>query len=200
MACFNHKIAANTFATRSVVIAKILLLAGLLSGCAWVTAERVPSNSTERGIRVYGMRPLIVISGSVVTVLPVPNTSEVYALRFGAFLAKHDTTVEIQQGFLVKLQSNQDSTALAVALINLISKAVETGRSVATAFSASTSESRGNAVLIFEPIFGDDGRLIELRQVLDLTSLPTGITPLAPGGQGAPQGGQQGGQTLTPVR
>ncbi|WP_164135272.1 hypothetical protein, partial [Stenotrophomonas maltophilia] len=65
------------------------------------------------------MKPLLVVSGAQVSVALVPNANRAYALQFNSFLAKHEVTAEFANGFLSKLTSNQDTTALAIALVQL---------------------------------------------------------------------------------
>ena len=62
------------------------------------------------GIRIYDVKPLLVVSGTNVTLQYVPNYNRAYALRFGAFLAKNDFDASIANGLLTKVNANMDST------------------------------------------------------------------------------------------
>src|SRR4051794_14956317 len=92
----------------------------LLPGCAYVSAVPVPPGSQAEGIRIYDVKPLLVVAGNQVSVVLVPNYNRAYALRFGSFLAKHDFAATLDGGILSKVSSNQDTTTVAVALVNLV--------------------------------------------------------------------------------
>lgn len=139
----------------------------LSSACAYVTAVPAPPGAPVEGVRIYDVKPLLVVTGNQVTVLLVPNYNRAYALRFGSFLAKHDFTVEMQNGMISKIASNQDTTTVAIAIVNMITKAVETGNSIADAFSKKSDASvPGGRLQVFDIVFDDVGNIVSLRPLV----------------------------------
>jgi hypothetical protein len=147
-----------------------------LAGCAGVTAVPAPPGSPVQGIRIYEQKPLLIVSGLQISVVFVPNTSRAYALQFYSFLAKHDLTANFTpSGSLSILTSNQDTTAVAVALVNLVNKAVEKGTSIGTAFSGTSAPTLNERVQIYDFVFDDNGELSQLRPLInqkDLLRMP----------------------------
>ena len=107
---------------RAVPGAVMLLAAALTSGCAYVTAQPVKPGDSINGIRIYDVKPLLVVSGENVTIQYVPNYNRAYALRFGAFLAKNDFEASISNGILTTVKANMDSTDFIEVLTALIEK------------------------------------------------------------------------------
>ena len=172
----------------------ICCMALALPACANVTAVPVKGNSPVAGIRIYEVKPLLVVSGDSVSLLMVPNYNRAYALRFSTFLAKHDFEAEFQNGFLTKLKSNQDTTAVAVALIQLIEEAVKSGNPIGDAFSGKAGGS-GNRFGVYDIVFDNDGNITGLRPLVsDATLLKVperqaAVVPAAPAGAGTSPGG-----------
>ncbi|MDP2803960.1 MAG: hypothetical protein Q8O26_18970 [Phreatobacter sp.] len=154
----------------------ILASTMVLGACARVTAVPAPPGSDVHGIRVYEQKPLLVVSGQQVSVTFVPNTNRAYALQFSSFLAKHDLTAAFTpSGAMSSLTSNQDTTAVAVALVNLVQKAVEVGRPIGGAFSGTSAPTLNERLQVYEFVFDDGGNLIQLRPLInqnDLIRLP----------------------------
>ena len=133
------------------------------------------------------MKPLLVVAGSQVSVVLVPNPNKQYALQFGAFLAKHDLKVDLQQGMLADITSNQDSTAVPVAFLGALQQAAVAGRSLGSAF-ADTVNGSGGRLQIYDIIFDYEGNVVGLRPLVrdrDLIRVPAGMTvnvpaPIAP--------------------
>ena len=92
------------------------------AGCAYVTAQPVKPGDRINGIRIYDVKPLLVVSGDNVDAPDVPNYNRAYALRFGAFLAKNDFQAEIGNGLLTSVHANMDSTAFIELLKVLAEK------------------------------------------------------------------------------
>lgn len=156
---------------RSVHLSWVFALAWLAAGCANVTAIPVKPGSNVSGIRIYDVKPLLVVTGANVSLLMVPNYNRAYALRFSAFLAKHDFETEFQNGFLAKLQSNQDTTAVPIALINLVQEAVKIGRPIGTAFSGQADGGSGNRFGVYDIVFDEEGNLLGLRPLVSDSTL-----------------------------
>lgn len=142
-----------------------------LYGCANVTAIPVNSNSEVSGIRIYDVKPLLVISGSNTSLIMVPNYNRAYALSFSSFLAKHDFEADFQNGFISKIKSNQDTTAIAEALIELVQEAAKSGNPIGEAFSGKADGGTVNRFGVYDIVFSDDGDLIGLRPLVTDSSL-----------------------------
>ena len=61
----------------------------MLCACANVRAIPVEPGSKVEGIRIYDVKPLLVVSSTSVNLLMVPNYNRAYALQFSTFVAKH---------------------------------------------------------------------------------------------------------------
>lgn len=144
----------------------LILSAPVLASCAYVNAVPVKPGSQTQGVRIYEQKPLLVVSAEDVKVVLVPNYNRAYALQFGSFLAKHDFAIEMPGGIVNKITSNSDSTGVAIAIVNLISKAVETGNPIGAAFSGAGNEGLGGRVQVYSVDFSDDGELIGLTPLL----------------------------------
>ncbi|MET2827401.1 hypothetical protein [Mesorhizobium shangrilense] len=159
-------------ATRSIFF---FAFCAALSGCAYVSATPVRPGQIIDGIPIPTVKPLLVISGTQVSVLLVPNPNKTYALRFGSFLAKHDFKLDMQSGMIASLTSNQDSTEVAIALVQTIQKAVETGHSLGSAFGGTTPTSDSGRVQVYDIVFDESGNLIGLKPLAfqsDLMKVP----------------------------
>jgi hypothetical protein len=164
---------------RCQILLTVLSLGSALStaGCAYVTAVPAPVGANVSGIRVPDVKPLIVVGGSEISVLLVPNPNKQYALQFGAFLAKHDLSANFQQGMLASLTSNEDSTAVPVAFLGVLQQALQSGRSLGSAFSG-TASGDGGRLQIYDVVFDDEGSLVGLKPLIrdrDLIRVPAGL-------------------------
>ena len=74
------------------------------------------------GIPIYDVKPLLVVTGENVQVQIVPNYNRPYALRFGAFLAKNNVDVSMQNGILTTVKADMDSTEFIKLLTALVNK------------------------------------------------------------------------------
>jgi hypothetical protein len=192
-----------THHVRNHVVSACLLLS--LAGCAGVTAVPAPPGSTVQGIRIYEQKPILIVSGQKVEVGFVPNTSRAYALQFYSFLAKHDLTASFSSsGTLSSLTSNQDTTGVAIALLNLVNKAVKEGGGLPSAFSGTTASTLNERVQVYDFVFDDNGELIQLRPLIrqsDLLRMPRqresqAFPGTAPGTTGQMPAGRIDGQPV----
>lgn len=165
-----------------------LCLIFAVAGCANVSAVPVKPGSPVAGIRYYDVKPLLVVSGESVTPIIVPNYNRGYALKFSTFLAKHDFEATFQSGFLTTIKSHQDTTALPIALVELVKAAVSSGNQIGDAF-ANKAGGTGDRFGIYDIVFDDEGNIVGLKQLLVDTTLmkvpPAGGTtapPPPPGG------------------
>lgn len=137
----------------------------LLSGCAYFTVQPIePGDNSTKGLRVYDVKPLLVVSSKGADVITVPDPSRAYAVRFGTFLAKHDVDLELGNGVLTKIGSKQDSTDVPLKLIDLVTEAVKSGNPLGAAFSKSALEEGDLA--IYEIIFDLRGNITDLKPLL----------------------------------
>ena len=103
------------------------------------------------------------VTGNAINVIWITNPDKEMAVRFGAFLAKYEFNMEFTNQCLSKLTSNQDTTAVPIAFISLFSKALETGRSLGTAFSEKSTDTAGGLMQLFDPVFDGHGKLMHLK-------------------------------------
>lgn len=140
--------------------------AALAGGCAWVTAQPVKPGDRINGIRIYDVKPLLVVTGEAVRLEYVPNYNRAYALRFGAFLAKNDFEASIGNGILSKVTANMDSTEFIKVLTALIEKLPVPGEGFSGPEAPDTKGGLKNRFQVYDIVFDDEGNLIELRPLL----------------------------------
>ncbi|MEL6244133.1 MAG: hypothetical protein AAFQ85_02150 [Pseudomonadota bacterium] len=150
-------------------------------------------------MRIYDQKPILIVAGANVTVETVPNLDKAYAVRFGTFLAKHDLILDIEKGALAQLTSNQDSTALPIALVNLVTEAVKSGNPLGDVFSGSVApQGQGVDFGVFDIVFDGEGNIEKLVPLLDADRLMSVSSGTASGG-GAPSG-PPGGTSTPPTQ
>jgi hypothetical protein len=148
---------------QSVLIAA--LFGSFLSACAYVTAVPVGKDSPVEGIRIYDMKPLLVVTGNQVTVQLVPNPNKAYALRFGSFLAKHHFKADFNGGFLTKIDSEQDSTEFISFLKDLLKKLPNATNPQGAGISG-TNAGAPERFQIYDLVFDDAGNLLGLKPLV----------------------------------
>jgi hypothetical protein len=93
----------------------------------------------------------------------VPNYSKPYAVRFGAFLAKHDMKLTIKEGaFFSEIDDKQDPSELVKGLIALGQDALKAASSTA---KAAADQTAGKLIVIYEFKFDEQGNLIGLKKL-----------------------------------
>jgi hypothetical protein len=171
-------------------------MALLGSGCAYVTAQPVKPGDRINGIRIYDVKPLLVVTGETVSLQYVPNYNRAYALRFGAFLAKNDFQAQMSNGLLTSVHANMDTTAI-IELLKALAAKIPEGFS-----GAGTPAAKGgikDRFQVYEIVFDDDGNLVGLRPLLlesQLLRVKTGSSAQGFSGGGTvvvPQPGGGGG-------
>jgi hypothetical protein len=140
-----------------------LALAGLPAGCAYVTAQPVKPGDKINGIRIYDVKPLLVVSGDNVTIQMVPNYNRAYALRFGAFLAKNHFQAGISNGILTTVNANMDSTAI-IELLKVLAEKIPEGFSGPAA--PATPGGIKDRFQVYDIVFDDEGNLVGLKPLL----------------------------------
>jgi len=170
----------------------LLLSCNIFAGCAYVTAVPVSPHSQVEGIRIYEAKPILIVTGETATVQVIPNYNRAYALRFGAFLAKHNFSADFNNAMLVKLTSDQDTTKI-IDLLGKVAERLLPG----TGTSSNTNGGAPGRFGVYDFVFDDAGNLVALRPLLDARTLSrvpqshssraTGANPPTPG---APRAGQ----------
>ena len=140
-----------------------------LAACAYATAVPVDYNSNKDGFRVYDVKPILIVNGQNISIELIPNYNKAYAVQFGAFLAKQDFTLDIQKGFITKLDSKQDSTAI-IPLLQDIVKGLPLG-GVPKAMSGEVQGGIQDRFQVSEFVFSDDGSLVGLKPLIDQSDL-----------------------------
>lgn len=169
-------------------LAAALCVAGLGAGCAYVTAQPVKPGDRINGIRIYDVKPLLVVSGESVSLQFVPNYNRAYALRFGAFLAKNDFQAAMSNGVLTSVHANMDTTAI-IELLKTLADKIPVGPAGANA-AARTAGGVKDRFQVYDIVFDDDGNLVALRPLLVegqhhlLKTPPGGAARAAVGAQG----------------
>src|SRR5262245_18123363 len=180
----------------SSIVGRLACVVGLalgLAACATATAIPVDYNSTVPGFRVYDVKPILIVNVQSVTGELIPNYNKAYAMQFTAFLAKNDFTVEIEKGFIKKLDGKLDSTKF----IELLQDVVKNFPQVAKAMSGTTDGGVQDRFQVYEFVFGDDGSLVGLRPLIDrrdllnvrttrlqISNTPAPVVPQPPPGGG----------------
>ena len=185
----------------------MLVMAGLGSGCAYVTAQPVRPGDRINGIRIYDVKPLLVVTGDSVSIQTVPNYNRAYALRFGAFLAKNDVDASISNGLLTKVTANMDSTEFIKVLTALIEKLPAPGTGFSGPAAPETPGGIKDRFQVYDIVFDHDGNLVGLKPLLiepHLLHVKTANAAQGFGGGGpapvvVPQPGGGGGVPTGPI-
>src|SRR6266849_5128356 len=135
-----------------------------LAACAYATAVPVDYNSNKDGFRVYDVKPILIVNGAAISIELIPNYNKAYAVQFGAFLAKQDFTLDIQKGFITKLDSKQDATAIIPFIVDLV-KNIAPG--LPKAMSGEAPGGIQDRFQVYEFVFDDNGSLIALRPLVN---------------------------------
>lgn len=172
-----------------------LCVFGLVQGCAYVTAVPVKPGSNIAGIRIYDVKPILVVSGSSTEVKIVPNYNRAYALRFGAFLAKNNVDVTLQNGIPSQIKAEMDTTKF----IDLLEKVVD---KLPAGLGLSGEAPRAGVqdrFQVYDIVFDDQGNLVGLRPLIahaDLLKVKT-TPPMSQGSNGAAVVPQPGATSLS---
>lgn len=103
-----------------------------------------------------------------VQILFIPNHSRTYAVQFVSFLAKNETTLELDQGCIVK---KADVKLDTTAIIELLKQALD--KLAPNAVAATTIASNAPTdFAIYEFVFDDYGNLVGLNRV-PITKYPS---------------------------
>lgn len=106
-----------------------------LQACAYVNVIPTENNPDVKGLRVYAPKALLVVSGTNVSSVIVPDCSKEFAIQFGSVFAKNDITLDIANGMVTKIDNKQDTTALPLKILDVVKDAAVAGKSLGDAFS-----------------------------------------------------------------
>jgi|LNFM01.2.fsa_nt_gb hypothetical protein len=148
------------------LLTSTVVIVPVLAGCAYTTATRVLPGEDPRGFVYYECKPLLVVSGSTVSVTYVKNPSKAYAVQFGAFLAKNDTAITFDKDCgVTNVKSLLDSTDILKLFQTIADKVLPTAQK-------SVAGENGQAtVQIFDIIFDDAGEIVSLRPLVNRRDL-----------------------------
>lgn len=153
-----------------------LLALSLVGGCASATFKPVDKYDTvTRGLWFPERKPLVVVMGNTVDIKFVCNTDRQQAMQFSSFLAKHRMIVDFDTcGGIKKLDSDQDSTAVPLKLIDFINEAAQ--QFLPGVSTSTQSGSTGKlAFQIFDVRFNDDAiDLVPLVNPGEMLRIDTG--------------------------
>jgi hypothetical protein len=139
-----------------------------LAGCA--ISNTVPvafDDMTTRGIRVYDIKPLLFVYDNSSIIQFVPNYNRAYAVRFGAFLAKNNVNLKVDNGAITEFDSFLDSTDFINFLTTILPKLIPPAKG-----SSQPAPVNDHLVGIYDFEFDESGSLIGLRSLYHDKPLP----------------------------
>jgi len=102
-----------------------VIISASLSSCAYVSAKRIPFESTEKeGFPYYMKKPLLVVANENVKVIYIDDHTNLWGVKFGAVLAKNKTDLIFADGGLTNVTGDLDDQALALAFVDLAKSAL----------------------------------------------------------------------------
>ena len=124
-----------------------ILAAGLGSGCAMVVTKPADLARAPDGIRVYPPRVCLLVdnAASTTVIAYFPDLARAYDVKPVAVLARHEFKLEIEEGQVQALTSNQDTTFFLSLLreARLAAKAAGVGVSASAPLEGSFGFSDG---------------------------------------------------------
>lgn len=107
----------------------LAFLGSVIAGCATFVTEKANLDKKPDGVRIYPPKVFLLVDTGEKksTILYAPDYERAYDMKPITFLAKQDFTVNVEDGMLKSLTSNQDSTAI----LTFIKGAAEMGAKAA---------------------------------------------------------------------
>ena len=135
-----------------------------LTACAYTTSKPIKyeRDMKSSGFVYYDPKPILLINDNVAEIKFVPNFERAYAVRFNAFLAKNNVTLDISNGLLSKVNSALDSTGFLTLVQGATTEALKAGKQISEAFGE-TAE--GEKTEIYEFEFSEEGKLVGLKPI-----------------------------------
>jgi hypothetical protein len=94
-------------------------------GCAMVSTHKADLTKGPDGIRVFPQRVYLVITDEQTTFVYLPDYGQAYDVKPITIFAKNNFLIEIENGQIKKLSSDEDTPALLTFLGNLANTAAE---------------------------------------------------------------------------
>ena len=155
-----------------------------VAGCASVSFKPVDKYDTKTaGLRIPERKPLVVLIGNQVSIQWVCNNDRAQAMQFSSFLATHHLVVDFDGcGGIKNLDSDQDSTAVPLKLIEVINAAAQRAFPAGQGTSGTTNDGK-LAFQIFDVRFDYDGNISLVPQVHpgDVMMIDTGTGKVSGG-------------------
>ena len=94
------------------------VICGLACGCATILTEKADLTQTPAGIRVYPPKVYLLVDTEErrTTLAYLPDYTRAYDVKPLTFLAQQDFKIEVDEGQIKALTSNQDTTAFLTFL------------------------------------------------------------------------------------
>lgn len=129
----------------------------LFAGCATIRTEKVTDlNSRPEGVRVYPPKIYLAVDqpNNKSQVFVLPDYQRAYDVKPLTILAKNDFSIELDDGKISKLTSNQDTTGI-LTFINQAGQAAAKGAGLPVGGATAVDANFGLASGIWQ--LGDDG-------------------------------------------
>ncbi|MDI1279425.1 hypothetical protein [Methylobacter sp.] len=99
---------------RIITLCLSAIFVGLFSGCATVVTNDADLAKTPNGVRIYPPKVYLMVDTTEkkTTLAYLPDYSRAYDVKPLTILAKQDFKIEVEEGQLKSLASNQDTTAI----------------------------------------------------------------------------------------
>ena len=97
-----------------IIVALAVVISGLFSGCATIITNTADLTKAPNGVRVYPPKVYLLVDTNEkkTTLAYLPDYSRAYDVKPLTVLAKQDFKIEVEEGQVKSLASNQDTTAI----------------------------------------------------------------------------------------
>ena len=113
----------------TVVCILVGVICSLIFGCATIITEKADLTQKPEGIRVYPPKVYLFVDTDEkrTTLAYLPDYTQAYDVKPLTVLAKHDFKIEVEDGQVKALTSNQDTTAFLTFLKGAADLAAKAG-------------------------------------------------------------------------
>jgi galactitol-specific phosphotransferase system IIB component len=139
----------------------IVAAAASTAGCGYTRV--VPVDQHDRfteGLRICETKPILIVTPASSQIQFIPNYSKMYAVQFGAFLAKNEFSIKVDNCNVTQLDSKLDSTAIIELLKSLAGELIPKPPAAKT---TAGEPIMGPTAIIYEFIFDDYGNIVRLK-------------------------------------
>lgn len=143
----------------------VLMLVFSAAGCAYTEVKRIAGNDTDtKGFRYYEAKPLLVVTDSTVQIVFVPNLDRAYAVRYHAFLTKHEIKLTNTEGWWLKeVHEKSDPAEFIKGLIALGQEALKAAAEAGA--KAASQPVAGKLVGVYQFVFDGNGNIQEMKEL-----------------------------------